>query len=793
MTGLCVGALAFAGLDASAFIPYATYNTYQKLEYLTWPWASLNDVNNDGDISGSNEGIEIVVEGGANGFTDAEQETVREAFDVWQDVSTSYVAFQLLGPTSDPMAIGEDVNDYINSVSIQVDTDVTTVDGVGDGVLGRTILTVVVDDGLYPDSATSASTDATDSTNATDTTGSSGSSSTETTDIVSTYVSGGQILEGDIVIDGASHRALAGEKPLASLRATLVHEIGHFIGLAHTPLNNLEAALANGTAVLMESPVIALRDASNVLKLVGATPTMFPTQFYTDDGQSNLDDGSETLAPDDIAGVSFLYPRGSQDGFFSIEQEVRNQITSSSIPSVPIVGSHVVAWCDVDNDATTPRIPLFSTLSGFYQMQEGSGGKFALYGLYKNMETMTSAEAFSATYTFTSSPLNSLSYSRQAPIGYTADDFFGTWATLSPTTPAFVSEVFHEDGNILDVDKHDLGTAMKYDRTRSKAVSVESDKTLDAIRPWIEPMFGDPDPVCPWNIVFDSNSTNSSTNSSATIKSLRRFRDEVLLKTTVGTAFVDMYYHAAPIAAGYLARHSGVLSALRFAAPGVEWSVMHSRMLFAVIAACAFTLLIGRRRGKALAMGIFIALIALSSTPSFGSLMNLSDEDMVKMSDDIVTGTVQLTESHYRRVDGNRGIVTDITILLTDDMKEGASKGSTIHMTIMGGRVGNVMTIASETPAFTTGQEVLLYLRAKTDGSYSVIAGPRGKFEVETEKSSGKKYVAASSEAASTALALTVTKKADTNQKNVSDKSDDKISLEDYKAYIRSIIEKQKK
>jgi hypothetical protein len=817
LVGLFVGGLVGLCWDAHAFVPYRAFNSYQQFELLKWSMATLNDRNNDGDISGSNEGLEVLVESGANGFTNEELDIVTEAFGVWQDVPTSYIGFQLLGPTADPLPAG-DVQDFINTVQIQVPTDSTQV-GLGAGVLALTTFTVLVDDGYYPDTGSYP---------------------------VQAYVSGGQIIEADIIVDGLSHRpAQPGVKAVASLKSTLVHEIGHLIGLGHTPLNNLETAIVGGSEILVESPVVALRDASNVLRLVGATPTMFPIQFFVDDGSADLADGPGDLAPDDIAGVSYLYPRGNQQEFFTISQEARTN-TRSGIPSIPIIGGHVVAWCDVDNDPNTPRVPLFSTITGYYKNTTASGGRFDLYGLYKELEGMGGVAAFQATYTFTLNAINETGLDRQAPSGYTPEDFMSPaeatdatgdttdWGGLTPSAPIFPSEVFHEDGNIFDVAKHDLGTPMVFDRGRNAAISVDSAKTLPTMRPWIEPMFGDPDPVCPYNVIYSSTKSGGTT----TIGALRNFRDNVLLETAVGSALVDVHYQAAPAVAAFLVDHARLLSVLRFLAPGVDFAMGHPRT-FVLVLVLVLVLVIGfrvqgsgpqypivnsqssipnRQPPIANLFRLFALILAILSAapPAFGSIMNLSDEDMVRMSDEIVTGTVQTVEGRWIERDGHRGIVTDIAVLLDDTMKGGVNKNSVIYMTLVGGRVGNTLTLASEMPSFNVGEEVLLYLTQKNDGTYVVVAGARGKFEVYTDtlKAAGSKYLVGSSDPAKVALAVTVAKRAGTA--NAAESSNGasrassgavpagetaalqqldeiKIPLDDYKDYIRGIVKSQKK
>jgi hypothetical protein len=315
-------------------------------------------------------------------------------------------------------------------------------------------------------------------------------------------------------------------------------------------------------------------------------------------------------------------------------------------------------------------------------------------------------------------------------------------------------------------------------------------------------MFGDPDPVCPWNVVFTGTTRGTRGGGGTAVpQALRGLRDNVLLKTALGTALVDMYYHAAPSAAAFLIRHAGVLAALRFMAPGMEWSLMH---LPAILAASLGIVLFWwvaqfvkrrqtvRRRGKAFLVGAVILALTLWTLPALGSVLNLSDQEMVRMSDEIVTGKVQTVESRWYERNGKRGIMTDIGILLDDNMKGGLNKSSMLYLSVLGGRIGNILTVATETPSFSVGQDVLLYLKQKEGGGYVVIAGERGKFEIETDATTSKQYLVGSSELAKTALALTAAKSGNADKKDLRNLEVVKIPLDDYKAYLRGIVKAQK-
>lgn len=760
-----LGLLFGVQFSANAFFPSGMFDEYGKLLFYKWSYAMMEDTNNDGDISGPDEGVEIMLEAGPLGFTDEELDIVKEAFGVWQDVPTAYVGFQFSGPTYDihaPTAF-----DLMNFVGIVPPGDPQSL-LLPSGLISQTIRTVAEAQFVYV-------------------TGTS----------VGFYTTQGQILDVDVLIDGAAVRPAApGTKPEYDLKAVLVQEVGRFIGLEYTPLNNLTYGLVDGSVQLIESPVLALRDGSGLLQTVGATPTMFPTYFFTENGDGDADPGFTTLAPDDIAGVSFLYPRGSQDMFFSLTHDIRSQ-TRPNLPSVPLPGMNIVAWCDVDNDATTPRVPLFSTISGLYERQPLIAGRFLLYNLYKELEAIGTPGMFQASYTFTSNQLLGSGLERQAPPGLTSTFFSSITGgvELEPPFGTWISETFHESGNIFDISKADLGTPLAFDRQRSTVVSLDSGKTLPTMRPADQPMFGDASQICPLTVIAGTGSLSATTPAA-----LRAFRDNVLLRTAVGTAAVDAYYQCGPAAASYLARHPLALRITSAAAAGVEWMIMHSLALLFVAVAVMAALLYRRRR---MAMFLTMALIACMSGPAQGLIRDMSDEEMVSLSDQIVTGKVTAVNYADGYHSGYNGLLTDITLEIQDVMKGGLNKSSLLQFRQIGGRNSNVRMIASDLPTFEVGEEVILYLEYRQQVGYMVVGGKRGKMLIGSDSKSGENYVTgqtaeASAAVADTAAAIAKSKAAKSGEADtaaapaVPMTGETRITLDEYKQYIRSIVKEQK-
>jgi hypothetical protein len=146
----------------------------------------------------------------------------------------------------------------------------------------------------------------------------------------------GSIVESDVFFNSIFTWSVApgGDAARFDLRSVATHEIGHFVGLGHSALGETQPSFDGGRRVL------------------GSGAVMFPISL----GRGVVAD--RELQPDDIAGVSDLYPDGD---FRSDTGIISGRIL---LNGVAVNGAHVVAF----NPQTGTMIGNFSGADGTFRI-----------------------------------------------------------------------------------------------------------------------------------------------------------------------------------------------------------------------------------------------------------------------------------------------------------------------------------------------------------------------------------------------------------------------------------------
>lgn len=694
----------------TAFIPaaYAFYPTgffdpsSGQLTFVKWP-LSIIDVNNDGDVSGPNDGIEYNFEvgNGGDGFTDTEASRVFDGLEEWERISTAYMAFRRGQDIADPVELtqGLDTIDAFNVVALLSEAEIADgAEDVTEGSLGITLTAFTTEDTFI-------------------TVGNS------------TFpVNGGEFIDVDIVIAERA-RDLENEVGDGLFKSAGVILGGLSFGLGWSPLTNFDEDASEAEGVPIEERVVAIRNFDGTISTRGTTSSMFNGVYFYQDGGDLVLSGQD-VALDDIAGITFLYPRSDLDLFFEIVQRARTQ-TRENFASRPLNGTWIRAWGDGDNRAGTSRVPMFDTLSGlYYDLTSPSfAGHFRLKGLFKQLETVNE-QVFSASYTVTSSEFLPLVFGDDERIIY--DTTHTTSAVGITFDTLFPSEVFDENGNLFGLENINNGTPLVFDLLTRKIVSRDSGKTLDVILAAGRPMFGDQDETCPLNVVI-----GPVEDGTAAIASLRTFRDNTLLGSPLGVATTDVFYRISPAVTGFLTGSALRLHLAQNVFQLVQWVVTNAEFLLAGV---GFMLIaaVAKRQRLGRVMSVLFAIALFVSVSASAQMLPYEISDLLAMSDDVIVGTVTNVESRW--VENNTRIVTNTEIEVSDAVKGTHNRNSKVHLHSPTGQVGAVVRRSLQLPSFEVGERVLVFLKSGPKG-YTVVGGIAGKYRVVCDSKTSKEYV----------------------------------------------------
>ena len=124
--------------------------------------------------------------------------------------------------------------------------------------------------------------------------------------------------------------------------------------------------------------------------------------------------------------------------------------------------------------------------------------------------------------------------------------------------------------------------------------------------------------------------------------------------------------------------------------------------------------------------------------PAWGTQVQyMSVEQLGDNSAAVVRGTVAEVRSFWN--DNHTKIFT-ATIIAVDESYKG-HPGGMVEVIQIGGTVDNVQVTAHGALHWTTGEEVVLFLEAATEGRYQVAGFSQGKFNIERDPDTGAAYI----------------------------------------------------
>jgi hypothetical protein len=135
---------------------------------------------------------------------------------------------------------------------------------------------------------------------------------------------------------------------------------------------------------------------------------------------------------------------------------------------------------------------------------------------------------------------------------------------------------------------------------------------------------------------------------------------------------------------------------------------------------------------------LFLSILA--AAPALASVyVALSQDEMVAASDAVVDGHVIGVRSHWN--EEKTAIVTDARIQVNDSIFGGLPDLVTVRT--IGGQVGKIRVQAEGSPTFERGQNVLLFLHRRGDGTFGVYSEQFGQYVLVTDTAGGRTAVSA--------------------------------------------------
>jgi hypothetical protein len=120
-----------------------------------------------------------------------------------------------------------------------------------------------------------------------------------------------------------------------------------------------------------------------------------------------------------------------------------------------------------------------------------------------------------------------------------------------------------------------------------------------------------------------------------------------------------------------------------------------------------------------------LVVAMLVSTSAFATIVQRMElQQLVTTADSIVQGRVESVEARYEE----RTIYTYISLVVDDPIK--GDRRRTVVLRQMGGRIGAKTLWIAGMPQFNPGDQVIVFLRNRQDGTFDVIGLNQGKYDI---------------------------------------------------------------
>jgi len=119
------------------------------------------------------------------------------------------------------------------------------------------------------------------------------------------------------------------------------------------------------------------------------------------------------------------------------------------------------------------------------------------------------------------------------------------------------------------------------------------------------------------------------------------------------------------------------------------------------------------------------------------TLQKLSFDRLIGEADLIIKGRVE--ELKTRQVSDRRSMITIITVSIERQFKGPQVSSVTIEQP--GGSLGDIAQGVPGLPEFSSGEEVIVFLKRQRGGAFNIVGGKQGKFTAKTQPGSREEVV----------------------------------------------------